>query len=46
MKYTKTLDDGSIATLFMIPADTTFEKIWQNRVNSVTNLNRLSKEVK
>lgn len=46
VKYTKTLDGGSIATLSMIPADATFEKIWQNRANSVTSLNKLSKEVK
>lgn len=37
VEYTKSPDDGSCATLVMIPADNTFEKIWQSSGTSVTS---------
>lgn len=37
VEYTKSIDSGSIVTLTMIPADSTFEKIWQADGTSVTN---------
>ena len=43
--YTKSVSNGSYATLVMIPADTTFEKIWQSKGTSVTNTNALSKKL-
>lgn len=41
--YRKTVSDGSMAELTMIPADTTFEKIWQTKGTSCTNLTKASK---
>jgi len=46
VSYTKTVDDGSKATLVMIPADTTFEKTWQNAGTSVTKVTKAAKELK
>ena len=43
--YTKSVSNGSYATLVMIPADATFEKIWQSKGTSVTNTNALSKKL-
>jgi hypothetical protein len=47
VQYNKTLSAGSSVTLTMIPADTMFERLWQSStINSITNLNRLSREVR
>jgi hypothetical protein len=47
VQYSKTLDGGSTVSLMMIPADSTFERIWaSSTTNSVTRLNKLSKEVR
>lgn len=43
--YIKSPNDGSSATLVMIPADKTFEKIWQSKGTSVTNLTKESKKL-
>lgn len=45
VKYTKSPTDGSKATLTMIPADTTFEKTWQTKGTSVTQLTSASKKL-
>ena len=46
VSYTKTVDDGSKATLVLIPADTTFEKTWQNKGTSVTKVTKAAKNLK
>lgn len=46
VSYTKTVDDGSKATLVLIPADTTFEKTWQNKGTSVTSVTKAAKNLK
>ena len=38
VQYYKTLDNGTICTLTMIPADYTFEKIWQSSGGSTVEL--------
>lgn len=38
VSYTKSPEDGSCATLVLIPADNTFERIWQSEGTSVTNI--------
>lgn len=43
--YIKSVSDGSSATLVLIPADATFEKIWQSKGTSVTSTNKLSKKL-
>lgn len=43
--YTKSPTSGSNATLTMIPADPTFEKIWQTRGTSCTKLTSASKKL-
>lgn len=47
VQYSKILNMGSSVTLTMIPADTSFEKLWNSTTsNSITSLNKLSKEMK
>jgi prophage tail gpP-like protein len=47
VQYSKILNMGSTVTLTMIPADTSFEKLWKSTTsNSITNLNKLSKEMR
>lgn len=43
--YTKTVSGGSYAELTMIPADSTFEKIWQTKGTSCTKLTKASKKL-
>ena len=43
--YTKSPTSGSNATLTMIPADQTFEKIWQTKGTSCTKLTSASKKL-
>lgn len=43
VQYTKTVSEGSKATLVLIPADTTFESTWQSKGTSVTNPTSASK---
>lgn len=38
VSYTKSPEDGSCVTLVLIPADNTFERIWQSEGTSVTNI--------
>jgi prophage tail gpP-like protein len=45
VQYTKSISQGSIATLTMILADSTFEKIWQSEGTSCTNLTDASKKI-
>jgi prophage tail gpP-like protein len=45
VQYTKSISQGSIATLTMILADPTFEKIWQSKGTSCTNLTSASKKL-
>lgn len=45
VQYSKSIDSGSVASLVMIPADTTFETIWQNSNNSVTTVNQASTKI-
>lgn len=45
VSYTKSPTNGSSATLTMIPADKTFEKIWQTKGTSCTKLTTLSKKL-
>lgn len=43
--YTKSPENGSTATLVLIPADSTFEKTWQSKGTSVTQLTSASKKL-
>lgn len=43
--YSKSPTDGSVATLTLIPADPTFEKIWQTKGTSCTKLTSASKKL-
>lgn len=43
--YTKSPTDGSSATLTLIPADQTFEKVWQTKGTSCTSLTSASKNL-
>lgn len=43
--YTKSLTDGSVATLTLIPADSTFEKTWQTDGTSCTTLTDASRKL-
>lgn len=45
VSYTKSISSGSIATLTLIPADQTFEKIWQTSGTSVTTVSKASKNI-
>lgn len=43
VNYSKSIDSGSSATLTMIPADSTFESMWQSTTNmSITNFTQES----
>lgn len=46
VQYSKTLDNGTVCTLSMIPANSTFEKIWQSKGGSPVKLTKRAKGLK
>ena len=46
VQYSKTLYNGTICTLSMIPANSTFEKIWQSKGGSPVKLTKRAKGLK
>lgn len=46
VQYTKNINDGSIATIKMIPADSSFEKLWNSSTAiSLTNFTSISEKL-